>query len=246
MSVQAHAVNNALVYRDHTHTHRWYDAFGQYVTKYLQEFVAWPVDDTTHDPTEWTVTVVEAGAGDSVVTVADHAGGALLITTAANENDGYKMQLGHGAAGAGENVDLSGVYPLYCGIEFAINDVDQTDFLFGVAVTDTTVLDGVTDGLYFRSVDGSAVLNFVTEKDSVESAVAVATLADDTYILAEFLYDTDGTVYAYINGSEVTSTHRTAATFPNDELMRLTLEFLTGEAVANTCTVRWMKMIHIR
>jgi len=246
MSVQTHAVRNALVYRDDVHTHRWYDAHGERVSKYLQDFIAWPVDDTSHDPTEWTNTIVEVGAGVSTADLTDLAGGALLITTAANENDGYKMQLGHASTGAGENVDLSGRFPLYCGIEFAISDATQSDVLFGVAVTDTTVLDGVTDGMYFRKVDASTALTFVTEKNSVESVTAVATLANATYVKAEFLYDVDGYVYVYINDSLVTTVANSVATFPNDELMRLTLEFLAGEAAAKTLTVRSLRMIHVR
>jgi hypothetical protein len=169
------------------------------------------------------------------------AGGALLITCAANENDGYKMQLG---MAAGENIDLSGPNYLYLSVTFAINDVDQTDVLLGVCVTDTTCLDGVSDGMYFRSVDESALLYFVTEKNSVEGATAVATLTDDAYVTAEFYFD-GATVYHYVNGALTGSTARSDATFPNDELLRLTVEFLTGEAVANTCTIKELKMIYV-
>jgi len=243
MSVETHAVRNALVYRDDVHTHRWYDAFGENVAKHLEDFVAWPDYDTTGDPTEWTLNITEAGAGDSTAVLTDVAGGALLITSAGNDNDGWQMQLG---GTAGENVDLSNRFPLYCGIEFALNDATQTDFLFGVAVTDTDCLGAVTDGMYFRKVDAATGLYFVTEKDSVESTTAVATLADATYVKAEFLYDIDGTVDVYINDALITSVADTVATFPDNELMRLTLEFLTGEAVANTCTVKWLRMIHVR
>jgi len=242
MGVDQVSINNALVIRDSSFRHRWYDAFGAGVIKYLQDFITIPSDDTTGDPTEWEVTVVEAGAGDSTAVVTDLAGGALLITTAANDNDGWKMQLG---AVAGENVKLEGNFPLYCGIKLAINDVDQTDLFFGVTVTDTDALGAVTDGMYFRSVDESAVVNFVTEKNSVESVTGVATLIDAQYITLEFLFD-GVTVYAYVNGVEITSTAALGATFPNDEELRLTLEFLTGEATANTCTIQWLRMIHVR
>ena len=242
MTVETLAVNNALVYRDNIYTHRWLDAFGENVVKYIQDFATLSMDDTTTDPTEWVVTVVEVGAGTSNAILTDQAGGALKITTAGNEDDGWSMQLGQAA---GESVKLDGRYPLYVGCKFKINDVDQTDVLFGVAVTDTALLGGVTDGLYFRSVDASAVLNFVAEKDSVESSTAAATLADDTYIVAEYLYYLD-TVTAYINGVSIGSITTTSTSFPNDEEMRLSFEFLTGEAVANTCTVEWLKMIHIR
>ena len=243
MTVETFTARNAIVVRDNIYTHRWYDAFGQGVNKYLQDFTALPADDQTTDPTEFVNTVVEAGAGTSTAVLNDLAGGGLIITTAGNEDDGWSMQLGN--ANTGESVMLEGPYWLYLGAEFAINDVDQTDFFLGIAVTDTALLGAVTDGMYFRSVDETAVLNFVTEKDSVESAVAVATMTDAAYITAEYLFD-GTTVRAYINGVEVTSTTNAAATFPNDEGMRLSVEFLTGEAVANTCSMKWLRMIHIR
>ena len=152
------------------------------------------------------------------------------------------MQLG---ATAGENVKLNGVYPLYLCLKFAINDVDQTDLLYGVAVTDTDCLGGVTDGLYIRSVDESAVLSLVMEKDSVETVAPMQTMVDGTIYTVEVYYD-GSSVFGYVDGTQVVELLDDAPTFPNDEDMRLTFEFLTGEAVANTCTVYEMRMIHLR
>lgn len=245
MATEIVSIRDAVVFRSVEYPHRYYEAVGPGVIKYLQQFIAMAVDDTTHDPCEFTNTIVETGGGDSTAVVTDFAGGALLITADALTDDGYKMQLGHGHGGAGENVSLASPFPLYFGVRFAINDVDQTDCLFGVCITDTACIDGVSDGMYFRSIDGSALLYFVTEKDSIEGATAVATLTDDAYIEAEFLFD-GVTVTSYINGAETSSTAATDATFPNDELMRLTMEFLTGEDVANTCTISHVRMIHVQ
>jgi hypothetical protein len=85
----------------------------------------------------------------------------------------------------------------------------------------------------------------MTEKDSVEGTTAVATLSDAVDVTAEFNYD-GTTVRSYINGVETSSTANSDATFPNDEYMRLSVEFLTGEAVANTCTIKWIRLILIR
>jgi hypothetical protein len=249
MTVGFHNVKRAVVLRDNWYSHRWYDAYGHGVVKYLQDFAALKSDDTTGDATEWMVTITEAGGGgDSTHAVTDLAGGGLLITTDNQAVDGVNMQLG---AVAGECIDLSGSNPLYFGTEFAINDADQTAFFAGVGVTDVDWLGGLTDGMYFRSVDESAVLNFVTEQNSVENVTAVATLVDNTYVRAEFLYypyaDTGDQVRVFIDGTEVSAarTLATAATFPDDELLRLTVAFTTGEAVANTCTMRFLRMIHI-
>ena len=248
MAVGTKTVRNAQVWYDNAAAtvsggNRWFDAIGPGVTKYIFDGGSLAADDTTTDPTEFVNTVVEVGAGVSTAVLDDVAGGGLVITTAANENDGWSMQLGH--ANAGEWVDLSGVAHTYFGVEFAINDVDNTDVFLGAAVTDTALLGGVTDGIYFRSVDASAVLNFVLEKDSAESTTAVATLADDTYVYAEFYHD-GSNVYVYIDGSLVATIADSDTNFPNNELLRLSIEFLTGEATANTCKIKQFRLIHIR
>lgn len=237
-----------VVYEDDTNVcggNRWFDAFGPNVAKYVTEFTDLPADDSTTDPTQFECTVVEAGAGNSTAVMDDVAGGGLVITAAASEDDGWSMQLGN--PNSGEWLGMDGPWYAYFGVEFAINDVDQTDVFLGAAVTDTALLGGVTDGIYFRSVDASAVLNFVIEKNSVESSSAVATLVDDTYVTAEFFWDGPaGYVYAYIDGALVATIADTDASFPDDELLRLSVEFLTGEATANTCKLKWLRLIHIR
>jgi hypothetical protein len=223
---------------------RWFDAIGPGVSKYVTEFTSLPFDNATTDPIDFTLNITEGG-GASTTVMADYPGGALIITADDDEDDGVQMQLG--PANTGEWVSLDPISYTYFGIEFAGNDVDQSDFLFGIAVTDTDCLGGVTDGLYFRSPDQTGVLSFVLEKNSLEAVTAVATLADDAYIEAEFFVDGPaGYVHAYINGALVASISTSDVRFPNDEDMRLTLEFLTGEDVANYCTITHVRLIHIR
>ena len=54
------------------------------------------------------------------------------------------------------------------------------------------------------------------------------------------------TVKAYIDGSLVATILATNACFPDDEILRLTMECVTGETTANTCTIKWVRLIHIR
>lgn len=243
MAIKTKNVHNALVlYDDATAAaERWFDAFGPGVTKYLQKWNSLPADDQTTDPTEFVNTVVEIGGTSSAV-INDTAGGALIITCAGNEDDGWSSQLGN--ANTGESVSFAGDYPCYYAVRFQLNDVLQTECFFGVAVTDTALLGGVTDGIYFRSVDETAVLNFVIEKDSVESTTAVATLVDATDILCEWYFDGEQ-ITAWINDVQVAQIARTDASFPNDELMRLSFEVLSGEGQANTCLVKEMRIIQI-
>jgi len=242
MTAEQVILGNAVVIRDKALTHRWFAAFGAGVAKYITSFTSLPADDSTTDPTEFVTTVVEV-AGTSSAVINDLAGGALIMTAAGNEDDGISLQLGN--PNLGRWLSLAAQYPTYFGIQFAVNDVDQTEVLFGGCVTDTDPIGGMTDGIYFRSVDESAVLNFVLEQDSVETVTAVATLADGVYVTAEFFY-TGSNMEVYINGELVTTIANTDDNFPDDELLRLTLSMLSGEATANTCIVKWVRLIQIQ
>jgi hypothetical protein len=200
-----------------------------------------PTDDATGMPTEFVNTLV----GASTFAHTDVAGGGVLLTSAALENDGISLQLGDELGGAGESVSFAADYPTYFGITAAINDVDQTDFVAGFAVTDTAILGGVTDGLYFRSVDETAAVNFVLEQDSVESVNAVATMIDAADMQLEFLY-WNHNVEVYVDGVLQVTIADTDVNFCNDELLRLSIEFLTGEAVANTMTIKRLRFIQIQ
>jgi len=238
MSTERVTINGAIVVRRTEYPWRWLDAFGEGVSKYVTSFESLPADDQTTGPTEFLNTLV--GASSAVLD--DVSGGALTITTAAADDDGYGMQLG---GAAGEWVDFSAAYPAYFGIQFQVNDATNTDVFFGLAPTDTDLAGGVTDGIFFRSTDASASLFFVVEKDSLESVTTVATLADGADVIAEFYYD-GSTIRSYINSKETSSLANTDVRFPDDELLRLSLEFLTGENVANTCTIKWVRMIQIQ
>jgi hypothetical protein len=241
MSTETAEIRQATVYRSHEYPHRLYDAFGENVTKYITQFQSLPADDATTDPTEFVMTVVEVGGTSSAV-IGDVAGGALVITCAGNEDDGYSMQLGN--ANSGEWVDFSTPGVCYFGIQFQVSDADQTEVFFGAAVTDTALLGGVTDSICFRTTDESAVLNFVLEQDSAETVTAVATLTDAADVTAEWYCD-ETNVTVYINGTQVAQVARTDTNFPDDELLRLSLEVLSGEAAANTCTIKWLRLIQI-
>jgi len=234
-------VRNCAVFRDDTNTQRWYDAIGPNVVKYEMNTAGCPTDDTTGMPTEFTYTLVNA----STFAHGDVQGGAVILTAAGADNDGVSLQLGDELAGAGESVTFAAEYPTYFGIRFQMADVDQSEILTGFCITDTTLLGGMTDGMYFRTVDADATLYFVLEQNSVESATAVATLTDAADVECEFLY-WGSNLYVYVDNTLVATIADTDANFPNDELLRLSLEFLDGEAAGNTATVKWWRFIQIQ
>lgn len=227
--------NNLVFYQGHMK--RLVDAFGPDVIKYDDDFV-WSTIPAADTVLGWTVTLVEAGAGESTITKPDGSGGTLVLTTDAADNDGINMQL------AGEAFQLtSGQSAVYFGIRCQANDVVQSDLLVGLCITDTDLLGGMTDGVYFRKVDGSAAVEAVTEKNSTESADAAAhTMVVDTWTTYEFYYEA-AKVYFFVNGVQVGTVHTT--NIVDDELITPSIHFLTGEANSAALTIDWIRAIQI-
>ena len=241
MGLEFTEIRNHMVLRDKVNTWRWFEAWGPDVCKYEMNVAGTPTDDTTGMPTEFTYTLVNA----STFAHGDVLGGEVILTGAGADNDGVSLQLGDELAGAGESVSFAAEYPTYFSIKFQLSDVDQSDVLAGFCITDTTLLGGMTDGLYFRSVDADATLYFVLEQDSAETATAVGTLTDATDVHCEMFY-WGSNVYVYVDGTLMATIADTDANFCNDELLRLSLEFLDGEAVGNTCCVKEFKYFQIQ
>ena len=223
--VRSRRINGNLAYWS-THQKRILDGLGEGVVKFITDFTSFPVDDTTGDPTEYTSTVVEAGSGNTTIASTDKSGGAVLITTAANENDGGSYQL------LGESFKTDG-NELYFGTSIATNEATQSDLLIGLSVTDTAMLGGLANGIYFECLDSATGISAVTESGSSETqSDSLGTLADDTFVELEFYYN-GSNVEFFINGSSV-ATH--TATIPSTE-MRVSFEYLTGAAAAKTMTL---------
>ena len=229
--VRSRRINGNLGYWS-THRKRILAGLGEGVVKFITDFTSFPVDDTTGDPTEYTSTVVEAGSGNTTIASTDKSGGAVLITTAANENDGGSYQL------LGESFKTDG-NELYFGTSIATNEATQSDVLLGLSVTDTAMLGGLANGIYFECLDGATGISAVTESGSSETqSDSLGTLADDTFVELEFYYN-GSNVEFFLNGSAV-ATH--TATIPSTE-MRVSFEYLTGAAAAKTMTLDWIRCI---
>lgn len=219
-----------------THYKRLVYGLGPDVTQYfLEPHVA---NAAGTDPTGWTTTVVETGGGgDSDVVPATDAGYAWNVITDNADNDGVSAQL------LGTPFELTSGQDLYCGFEFSINDVTNSDFFFGLAVTDTDILGGVTDRIGFQSIDTEATIKFALQKDSTETLTSsLGTMADDTLMFAEFYWD-GSTIALFIDGVEQTAPAVTNV--PDDVAMRFSIEFLTGEAAAQTMKIRQGRIIQI-
>lgn len=230
-------ISGNLVYIDRAaHMRRVIDAIGPDVIKYLNDFVG-PQQHATDSLLGWVVTLVEAGASESTVTTPDAVGGALLLTTDANDNDGINMQLD------GESFELTTDQKcVYFGICLKASEATQSDFLAGLCITDTDLLGGMTDGVYFRKVDGSTSVSVVTEKNSSETeTTGVLTFAADTDYDLEFYFD-GSSVEFFVNGVSV---GRHTLTIPDDEPLTPSVHFLSGAAGAKTMQIDWIRTIQI-
>jgi hypothetical protein len=234
----AKAVRGQIVYwQDHRKRLVYPYGIGKDVHVYHEDFLALPTDDTTGDPTQYTMTVVEVGAGNSTVVADDVSGGSLLITSAGNENDGAQIQL------KGESFKLTSTCDLYFGaFGVELNDATESDAFLGLSITDTTILGGATDSIGFRKVDASTTLSYMLEKDSTETTGTAATLADDTAVDLEFYHTGGGSVEFFVNGASVGSS---STNLPDDEELRVSIAFLTGDASANTLKVKRITCVQI-
>jgi len=216
-----------LVFWD-THRHRIVDVIGPNVIYRFANFGN-VVQPNTIDPDGWTTTVVEAGAGTSEIDPSATQDVIATIVTAANENDGAQSQ----APGAAFKC-VSGIR-FYLGLLFQTADPTECDLLFGACITDTTLLGGMSDGTYMEKLDAAALVSGVTEKDSSEEQTdSLGTLVASTDMYWEMFFD--GTsVHFYVDGV-LAASHST--TLCDDEMLRLSIAFLAGEAAAKTLSIK--------
>lgn len=231
-------LNGNLIYIDKAaHLRRVVGAIGPDVFEYFNDFTGGPAIDAAFDD-DWTVTTVEVGDGDSTVTRSDVSGGALLITTAANEDDGINMQL----IGESFNLAATGILALYFGARFKVSEATQSDFFVGLCDTDTDILASADDSIGFRKADGSTAVSFVTEKAASETT-ATAYTCDTSYHIVEFYYDAvAATLNAFVDGTDLGTI---ATTDLPDEEQRISIHFLAGNAVARTMTVDWIRVVQV-
>jgi hypothetical protein len=232
--VKGKTVQGNLVYTD-THEKRILDAFGPDVTKYLNEFTDGPGTDATFDD-DWTVTRVEAGAGESTAIRIDGVGGVLQITTDAADNDGINMQAISGA------FKLAAGNTVYCGARLKASATTQNDFFIGLAVTDTDILGGVTERIGFEKLDGVTDVKAMLEEATVETLSGSLLTLDTSYHTYEFYFD--GTnVEFFIDG--VSKYVPAVTNLPDTVNLRVSIHALAGEAVAKTFDVDYVRCVQI-
>lgn len=186
--------------------------------------------------TDWTITALQ-GTNTIAVNTGAH-GGVLDLVTGGTENDGsgYNFKIEAFKPALGKAIEFEA--------RFKINDVTQSDFIIGLQITDTTPF-AVSNGIYFQSDDGDALLDFHAVKASVDgSSLGLATLVDDTYVKIGFYYDgatTNPTIDIYVNDIRVGALNATTY-LPTAEELCLSLAFTTGEGVAQTLSLDYLRV----
>lgn len=194
-----------------------------------KDFATYFNDFYTYLASDWTVTAV--GTGTSAL--ADGAGGVLAITTSTADNDArWHQQTKEGYRfAADKKLQFVG--------RFSLSDATDCDFFAGLTITDTEPVGGVSDGIYFRKLDGTNKLSFVVEKDSNETVVEVGTLTNGAFFDLEFYWDANGDkIDVYFNGTRVAGVVTTNA--PNDEDLALMFGVQAGSAAARTLNVDYV------
>ena len=206
-------------------------------TKYIVDFT----DFHVYNSGDWTVTETQAGATQALSS-ANGAGGVLLLTNSAADNDVNQIQR------AVESFKFVSGKKTWFSTRLKVSDATQSDVYAGLIITDTDLVGGITDGVYFRKDDGDTQWDIVSLMNSAGSSqTAVGTLVADTYVILEFYFDGGTSIEAYIDGSKVaTLTVALGTTIVNDEELAVTLSLTNGEAVAKTMAIDWVLAVQER
>jgi len=187
--------------------------------------------DEYNSTDNWTETATSAGSGTSATSFADVDGGAVRITTAANENDGLFAEK------SGESFLIETGKKAFIKTRLRVGDATQSDLIVGLHSTDTTPLDA-TLRFAFISEDGSASVFFNVDDNTTDAdSDSVATLADDTWITLAAYYDGKGNIELYADGEKQTT--MTSVDVPGDN-MAVGFGYLNGAAGAETTDIDYI------
>jgi hypothetical protein len=198
-----------------------------------------PIPENYEDDDKWALTATNTGTPTNHTT----AGQRLLITTSDTDFDGLNMQA------LGTPFDLAAGKPLYFGIECSISSATQSDFLVGLAGTDTALMAAsgshamnIGAGFVgFYKLDAVTDIYAATYKTTAANNVASVGTMDTDAHKYEFWWD-GSTLSVYFDGERM-------AVF-TDDLPTVALTpsicFRTGSAAAITMSVATWRVSQAR
>ena len=195
---------------------------------------------------DWTITTVEAGAGsasEAISSTADKSqNGVLLLTNDDADNDRDELQQ------LGEAWDLESLTAgkkIWFEVRVQLDEATQNDVAIGLYVTDTNVLAGSVNGVYFRKDDGDANWDFCSYGSAESEVAGITTAVADTWVILGFYYDGAGTLSPYVDGV-AGSTITTGANIPSTDQLTFTLAVQNGEASAHLLYIDYVKIVQMR
>lgn len=197
------------------------------------DFLAWITGN-------WNITIVEAGYGSASAALQNIAGGVLLVTNAAGDNDAYQAQW------KGEPFKLLTGKFCYFEAKFRTAEITEIDLLFGLCITDTTLIPGFTDGVVWHKDDGDAFLDCKCVKNSsADEEDEIASLVANTWTRVGFYFDGYSTITPFLNGTAYPSKNLTTY-IPNDEELTPSFAIMNGEAAAKALYLDYVMAVQAR
>lgn len=224
---------------------------------FFDDFVTLAVDDTTGNPAECLFSSDTATGG---ITLLKAAGGVLNVACGATDNNETYLQLGaYGSATAAPFVITNaGGKPVFFEARVAAGQHADMGVFVGLAeeasaganfLVDNTGVVADKDFIGFNILTASPTAWNVTWRkngQAVQAVTNVATNADDYHIFS-FFFDGVSTVYFYVDRVLVsTQALASAATFPSAQALAPILAVKTGEGVAKSIQVDYLKVWQAR
>lgn len=198
----------------------------------------WVDFDSEEDEALFTKTALASGTG--VVTVDENHGIYRQSGAATTDNSGSQIQLDM------EPVSLNaGKTVLFMMRGGKCSDGTQDEFFTGLAITDTTLLDGTgtlagglthTDSIGFYKPDGESNVYGVIRRDSVQLATGAYAMTMTNYNVYAMRIEMDpstagkGRVIFYVNGTEIGRLDSTTMPYDAEEILAPSIAFVTGDA----------------
>jgi hypothetical protein len=199
----------------------------------------------------WTLTVTEGGGGDASSAVADISGGGVTLTTDAADNDLIFVQ--HKQEAFKPVVGKK----TWFRFKFALTDatanaasLEQAEWYAGLMIRDTDPLsstagDGVTDGIFFMSEDGTGNIYLHCQKNSTTgqlSTLLTSTLTVATPTEFAFYWDGVSEIKVFKDSVHVQSISLTTSpdTYLPDTELTVSFGVKNGEAVAKVMTIDYV------
>lgn len=178
-------------------------------------------DFTNYVAGDWTVTETQAEATQALL---DEQGGWLRLANTAADNDVNQIQK------KGEAWKLVAGKKTMFEARIRCSEATQTDWHVGLIITDTDLVGGVTDGIYFRKDDGDANIDFTSLKNSAgTTSTAIATSVANTAVKLGFYFN-GAEIFVFVN--DVQKYRNTAPTFVDDEELCITFSQTNGDGNA--------------